>query len=77
MPAFTTAMGKALLAEQLRAHGEPGLSAHLPETLARLTPHTVVDRAELQAQLEQAQIRGYATDREENVPGTICYAVAL
>ena len=37
----------------------------------------MVDRAELRAQLEEAQVRGYATDREENVPGTVCYAVAL
>jgi DNA-binding IclR family transcriptional regulator len=77
LPAFTTGMGKALLAEQLRVHGEQGLSAHLPETLTPLTPHTVVDRAALRAQLEEAQVRGYATDREENVPGTVCYAVAL
>ena len=70
-------MGKALLAEQLRVHGEPGLSAHLPATLTPLTPYTVVDPATLRAQLEEAQARGYATDREENVPGTVCYAVAL
>ena len=70
LPAFTTGMGKALLAEQLRVHGEPGLSAHLPATLTPLTPHTVVDRATLWAQPEEAQARGYATDREENVPGT-------
>lgn len=38
-----------------------GSPTHLPETLTRLTPHTVVDRAELQAQLEQTQIR--ATQR--------------
>ena len=70
-------MGKALLAEELRVHGEAGLSAHLPEKLTPLTPHTVVDRAELRAQLEEAQARGYATDKEENVPGTVCYAVVL
>ena len=77
LPAFTTGLGKALLAEELRVRGEPGLSAHLPEKLTPLTPLTVVDRAELRAQLEQARVRGYATDSEENVPGTVCYAVAL
>jgi len=75
--AFTTGMGKALLAEQLRSHGEAGLSAHLPETLTPLTPHTVVDRTQLWGQLEEALVRGYATDREETVPDTVCYAVAL
>lgn len=77
LPAFTTAMGKALLAEHLRSGGEAGLSARLPDTLTPLTPHTVVDRAELVAQLNEIQRSGYATDREENVPGIVCFAVAL
>jgi DNA-binding IclR family transcriptional regulator len=77
LPAFATAMGKALLAEQLRIHGERGLLAHLPEVLTPLTPHTVVSPADLHAQLEEAQARGYATDREENVAGIVCFAVAL
>jgi DNA-binding IclR family transcriptional regulator len=77
LPAFTTAMGKALLAEQLRSYGEQGLAAHLPQTLTPLTPKTVVDGAELRTQLEETQSRGFAVDEEENVPGTTCYAVAL
>ncbi len=77
LPAFSTAMGKALLAERLRSEGEPGLSAHLPATLTPLTPRTVTDLAELQAQLEETQTTGFAVDREENVLGIICFAVAL
>jgi DNA-binding IclR family transcriptional regulator len=77
LPAFTTAMGKALLAERLRSDGVEGLSAHLPATLAPLTPHTVLNLEALIAQLEEAQIRGYAVDREENVLGIICFAVPL
>lgn len=77
LPAFTTAMGKALLAERLRSEGKPGLATRLPPTLTPLTPHTVIDRIELTAQLSEVQTRGYAIDREENVLGTICFAVAL
>ncbi len=77
LPAFATAMGKALLAEQLRSGGEDALSSRLPGALAPLTPYTVVDRAELVVQLEEAQVRGYAMDRQENVIGITCFAVAL
>ena len=77
LPAYATAMGKALLAECLHADGEAGLVRHLPSILTPLTPSTVVDRSELRAQLEEAQRQGYAVDREENVPGIVCFAVAL
>ncbi len=77
LPAFTTALGKALLAEQLRTGGETALADHLPATLAPLTPHTVIDLDELRSQLEEARVTGYAMDREENVLGTVCFAVAL
>ena len=77
LPAFATAMGKALLAEEFFAAGEPGLAAHLPGTLPSLTPHTLVDPSELRAQLVQAHLDGFAVDREENVLGITCFAVAL
>ena len=77
LPAFATAMGKALLAERLHLGGTEAVAAHLPEPLPRLTAHTIVDRAELLTQLEKTKQRGYATDEQENVVGVICFAVPL
>lgn len=77
LPAFATAMGKALLAEEFFAAGESGLAAHLPISLPSLTPHTLVDREELRSQLVRAHHDGFAVDREENVLGITCFAVAL
>ncbi|WP_235716416.1 IclR family transcriptional regulator [Mycolicibacterium goodii] len=73
LPAYTTALGKALLAERFGVD----LDAHIPQTLTPLTPHTITDRAVLDAALEEARVRGYATEHEENTVGTRCFAVAL
>ena len=80
LPAFTTAMGKALLAERLGAadqEGPEGVGVHLPATLRPVTTNTIVDRAALKADLEQVRARGYAVDREENLDGVVCFAVPL
>jgi len=73
LPAFTTSLGKALLAEQPAAN----LDAHLPDELFPLTPRTVTDRDVLFRQLEATRARGYAIDREENVIGLACFGFAL
>jgi DNA-binding IclR family transcriptional regulator len=73
LPAFSTAMGKALLAER----GEAALADHLPEAPAALTPNTRVGRAALLEDLHATRERGYAVDREENSPGITCFAVPL
>jgi DNA-binding IclR family transcriptional regulator len=73
LPAYTTALGKALLAERVgteRRH-------HLPVELVALTPTTITSHDELAEALDTARIRGYATDDEENSPGVRCFAVAL
>ena len=78
LPAFSTSMGKALLAERLESPDDPdGLAAHLPVTLRPLTTHTIIDEDALLDDLEQAQARGYAVDREENLDGVVCFAVVL
>ena len=77
LPAFATAMGKSLLAERLEDTGPDGLQAHLPATMAPLTPHTLIDRADLIADLTAGHARGYAVDVEENVVGLKCFAVPL
>ena len=73
LPAHTTSLGKALLAERTDAE----LVELLPTTLEALTEHTVVDRASLLADLGRARKRGYAIDREENTEGLLCVGVAL
>lgn len=77
LPAFSTAMGKSLLAERVGDDGPDGLAAHLPETLTALTPRTIVDRNALVRDLELTRTRGYAVDHEENYEGVVCYAFAL
>ena len=73
LPAYATALGKALLAERFGADRD----VHVPNDLTPLTPHTVTERAELDEALETARVRGYATDDEENTVGLRCFAVAL
>lgn len=73
LPAYATALGKALLADRFGAERE----RHLPAQLEPLTPQTIVDRTTLEEALETARVRGYADDGEENTPGLRCFAVAL
>jgi DNA-binding IclR family transcriptional regulator len=73
LPAYATALGKALLADCVGAERD----RHLPDVLHPLTPNTVTDRAGLDAALETVLVRGYATDDGENTPGLRCFAVAL
>jgi DNA-binding IclR family transcriptional regulator len=73
LPAFSTSMGKSLLAERL----DTDLSAHVPAVLNPLTPHTIVDRGALLADLKKTAGRGYAIDDEENFPGVVCFGFSL
>jgi DNA-binding IclR family transcriptional regulator len=73
LPAYTTSLGKALLAERTSAQ----LEGHLPDVLTALTPHTITSRAALDAELERTRKRGYAIDEQENSLGLRCYAFAL
>jgi DNA-binding IclR family transcriptional regulator len=73
LPAYATALGKALLADRFG----PDCDRHIPDVLAPLTAHTVTDRAALDEALDVARVRGYATDDEENTEGVRCFAVSL
>ncbi len=73
LPAHTTSLGKALLAERT----EEEVRAILPADLAALTPHTLVDHDALAEDLARTRERGYAVDHEENVLGVRCFGVAL
>jgi DNA-binding IclR family transcriptional regulator len=73
LPAFSTSLGKAILA------GLPTdkLDAHLPPSLEAITPHTLTDRAALEADLDATRTRGFAVDNQENSLGLRCFAVTL
>jgi DNA-binding IclR family transcriptional regulator len=73
LPAYATALGKALLAERFGIERDE----HVPAVLKALTPETIVDRGALDDILDDVRVRGYATDDQENTPGLRCFAVAL
>jgi IclR family transcriptional regulator, acetate operon repressor len=73
MPAHTTSLGKALLAERT----DEEVRALLPATLVGLTANTLTDHGALAADLARTRKRGYAVDREENVVGLRCFGAAL
>ncbi|MFB4319563.1 IclR family transcriptional regulator [Actinomadura sp. 21ATH] len=73
LPAYCTALGKALLAERTGAD----LDRHVPAELAASTPHTITGRDALDADLERTRERGHAVDVEENSLGLHCFGFAL
>lgn len=73
LPAFTCALGKALLAERTDAEA----LALLPAELVARTPHTIVDRDAILLELAATRARGSAREREENTPGLACVAVVV
>lgn len=73
LPAYSTSLGKAVLA-QLQ---DDELEAHLPPVLEALTPRTITSREALRADLATVRERGYAVDDEENTPGLRCFGVAM
>ncbi|MFJ4649192.1 IclR family transcriptional regulator [Streptomyces bobili] len=73
LPAFSTALGKALLAERL----DTDLADHVLDTLKPLTPNTHTDHDALVKDLRATAERGYAIDNEENFVGVVCYGFSL
>ncbi len=73
-PAHAAALGKVLLAfgseSDRRGYLESG-------RLAARTPKTLVEPAEVAAELEKVRTQGYALDREEWAAGIHCVAVPL
>ncbi|WP_166316697.1 IclR family transcriptional regulator domain-containing protein [Microbacterium excoecariae] len=74
LPAYCTALGKALLA-QLTPDERAAVTGD--GELAALTPQTVTDRAELDDQLAAARRRGYSTERGESTPDVVCVAAPV
>ena len=73
LPAYTTALGKALLA------GLPDdqLDEHLPARLQPMTEATITDRRQLRTTLAEIRERGWSSDEGENTVGIACLAVPL
>lgn len=72
-PAYTTALGKAILAYLPPGHWR----AHLPQRLIRRTPQTITSLAALRADLLATRARGFARDAGENETGARCIGVPL
>lgn len=66
-PAHCTAIGKLLLANRAERH------AH-PDPLPAMSPWTVRTRLALERQLDDIRKRGFASARQEYVPGLACIA---
>lgn len=73
LPAFTTALGKSILAQL----PEEEVPRHLPEPLPRQTPHTIIDIDELMSDLEATRERGFAIDDQESTEGIRGFAVVV
>jgi len=73
LPAHCTAAGKALLAHSPLAT----VSEYLATGLRRRTDASLATPAALQAALASIRDSGYATDRDEAVPGVACVAAPI
>lgn len=74
--AYSTAVGKALLAPQLRTAAD--VEEYFgPFPLDRKTPHTLTTVDALLTELEATRARGYGLDREENEAGVACLAIPV
>jgi DNA-binding IclR family transcriptional regulator len=73
LPAHTTALGKAILANMT----DEQVQRQLPASLPALTANTITSRAHLMGDLEATRERGYAIDNGENTEGIYCLAIAL
>jgi IclR family transcriptional regulator, acetate operon repressor len=74
VPAYASGAGKAILAFQSARVTRALLTR---ARLQPLTPHTLAQRDELDADLERTRERGYALDREEYEPGIVCVAAPI
>jgi DNA-binding IclR family transcriptional regulator len=73
LPAYLTALGQVLLAGLTTDE----IAGVLPGELTPVTPHTIVDRAALFAELEVVRDRGWAFEREQGTEGVACVAAAV
>jgi IclR family transcriptional regulator, acetate operon repressor len=74
LPAYATALGKALLAELTSAEADALLP---PGPLTALTERTITDRDALARELEETRKRGYSVEHEQNTRGIGCVSVTV
>ncbi|WP_246271745.1 IclR family transcriptional regulator [Amycolatopsis acididurans] len=73
LPAYSTALGKALLAELTQDE----IAALYPERLISLTPNTLTSVAALRQECDTIRRRGFATEVEESTAGLRCVAAVV
>src|SRR5580692_2703389 len=74
VPLHCSSVGKALLAWQARA----ALDAYLPSAgLAKSSPRTITNRANLLTKLDEVRQQGYALDDQECRPGWRCVGAPI
>ncbi len=73
LPAYSTAIGKALLSE----YTLQGLQTLYPQGLAPVTERTCTDFNRFYDECQQGKTLGYFTDKEEISPGINCFSVPL
>ena len=73
LPAYSTAIGKALLRDQTPAQ----LKALYPEGLIPLTPNTITDLGTLYGELLEIRSEGFAYEVEESNENIRCIAVPI
>lgn len=73
LPAYATALGKALLMDYEVSQLKELYQNHLEA----LTPHTITDFQTLEIQLQEAQRQGYTFEVEESTPYIRCFAVPV
>lgn len=74
LPAYCTAVGKAILAFRPEAELDHQLET---ATLVPMTHNTITNKQELKAHLRQVRQQGYALDREEIAEGLRCVAAPI
>lgn len=73
LPAYSTALGRAILAE----HPADERAALVPDHIAPITDRTLTDRDEVLGVIDQAEKLGYAAESDESCVGVRCFGVAL
>jgi DNA-binding IclR family transcriptional regulator len=75
LPATTTAVGKAMLAELDPSALDESLARS--ETLEGLTDRSITNKADLMVELSRVRRRGFAVDDQETTLGVLCVGVAI
>jgi DNA-binding IclR family transcriptional regulator len=73
LPAYSTALGRAILAE----HPAAVRAGLVPDTIEPITAYTVIDRDAVLAVIDDAARLGFAAENGESCVGVRCFGVAL